>query len=108
MLNSRWTYGVTTVYLDSAAYIGLVDVISEFLPRVKEIQSGTLALMAQPISKSMVQLSRDRGDDPMNVTLREQLCKSFLPFSAVELFLLDTRSCLVILESLFTNIDWYG
>ncbi|RYP51844.1 hypothetical protein DL768_002920 [Monosporascus sp. mg162] len=69
----RWTYGTTTLYLDRETYVGLVNVISKFVPRVQGVQSGTLALMAQPISKSMAEASRERGGDPMNVTPRDQL-----------------------------------
>jgi hypothetical protein len=61
--------------LDKESYVGLIPVISKFIDRVRSVNSGTLALMAQPISKSMVDESRARGSDPMNVKPQAQLCK---------------------------------
>ncbi|ROT40790.1 oxidase/Diels-Alderase [Sodiomyces alkalinus F11] len=58
---------------DRDAYVGLVSVLSEFVARVQSVTSGTLALMAQPISQSMVDESLARGSDPMAVTAQAQL-----------------------------------
>ncbi|KAI3316473.1 oxidase/Diels-Alderase [Xylariaceae sp. AK1471] len=70
----RWTYGAISLYLDAEAYAGLVDVVKQFNLRVHQVQSGTLVLMPQPISKTMVEQSRRKGDGPLhNVAPREQL-----------------------------------
>lgn len=61
------------MYLDKETYKGLIPIIARFSSRVQQLQSGTLALMVQPISKSMVEASRARGFDPMQVEAQAQL-----------------------------------
>ncbi|KAJ3498514.1 hypothetical protein NLG97_g1069 [Lecanicillium saksenae] len=70
----RWTYAATTALLDKDTYVGIVDIISGFNERMQKIASGTLALMTQPISKSMVLASNRRvGGDPLGVRREAQL-----------------------------------
>ncbi|KAF7538399.1 hypothetical protein G7054_g2974 [Neopestalotiopsis clavispora] len=102
---ARWTYGETTMYLDKDAYVELVDVVSDFIPRVQAVNSGTLALMAQPISKSMIAQSSQRGDEPMNVTPREQLWATVNIGWALEA---DDETVGQILEDMVEAVDAYA
>lgn len=66
----------TTVLYNRQTYIDLVDVVAQSNEAMKKIAGGSLVIMAQPISQSMVNQSRARGEDPMNVTPTAQLCMS--------------------------------
>ncbi|KEY74550.1 hypothetical protein S7711_07153 [Stachybotrys chartarum IBT 7711] len=71
----RWTFAATTMELNAEAYMGLVGVFQQFTTRMQAIEGGTLAPMAQPISRSMIEESVNLGEDPMNVEPTPQLCK---------------------------------
>lgn len=87
--------------LDKESYVGLISVISEFIERVQSVNSGTLALMAQPISRSMVEESQAKGSDPMNVTPEPQLCKHGYPGEPLAIHGLTNRQ-----PGATINIGW--
>ncbi|KAE8151805.1 bifunctional solanapyrone synthase [Aspergillus avenaceus] len=69
----RWTYMTTTILLDNQTYVDTIDIVSQSNAAIKQITGGSLVIMAQPISKSMVDASRAIGGDPMNVTPAAQM-----------------------------------
>ena len=71
----RWTYGTTTILYDNDTYVQIVDLVSQFIPAIQNITGGSLLMMVQLISKTMVNRSRAQGTDPMNVVPETQLCE---------------------------------
>jgi len=75
-VSCRWTWGSTGFYLDKEAYIEVAKICQRATTKLAAINGGTMVLLPQPISKSMVTESNARGGGPMKVQNREQLCKS--------------------------------
>src|SRR5689334_11107272 len=47
-------YCSNALKLDNETYVGLINVITRFQGRISQLQGGTLLLMPQPLSLSMV------------------------------------------------------
>lgn len=71
----RWTFGATTFFLDNETYVEVGKISQEASKKMAAINGGTMVLMPQPISMSMIKASQARGRNPMNLTCREQMCK---------------------------------
>lgn len=71
----RWTFAATTFYLDSKTYKDAAKIAQDATQKLSNINGATMVLMPQPVSRSMVQASRARGESPFAVTDREQMCK---------------------------------
>lgn len=66
------------MFLDTTAYVEVARIASNASAELKKINGGTMLLIPQMISKSMIAESIARGGSPMTAGLqdREQLCKS--------------------------------
>lgn len=72
---ARYVYAATTIYLDKEAYVGAARIVGKYKTAMENVTDGDLLIMPQPISLSMVESSRARDVDPMNVTAEPQLCE---------------------------------
>jgi hypothetical protein len=61
----RWTWGASTFYLDDATYVEVAQICQNATARLVGINGGTMVLMPQPISESMISESISRGTNPM-------------------------------------------
>ncbi|PQE03940.1 6-hydroxy-D-nicotine oxidase protein [Rutstroemia sp. NJR-2017a BVV2] len=95
----RWTWGATTFYLDEATYVEVAQICQNATAGLAGINGGTMVLMPQPISTSMISESLARGESPMvsGLTSKAQLWFSInvgwnfaSDDSKVEALLLDT------------------
>ena len=66
------------MYLDSPTYVEAAQICRNQSTKLQNITNGTLVLLPQPISKSMIAAASSTGSNPMNITPREQMCKSLL------------------------------
>lgn len=66
----RWTLGATTLLLDEATYVDVGRLAQETATSLTSINGGTMVLMPQPISSSMVSQSTSRGSNPMTASLK--------------------------------------
>jgi hypothetical protein len=63
-------------YLDENAYVEVGKICQKATAKLSGVNGGTMVLMPQPISRSMIAKSAARGgSSPLNVRNREQLCK---------------------------------
>jgi hypothetical protein len=69
----RWTWEMTTIYLDNSTYVDAVNALKEFADETAKLQGGTFAVMPQPISTSLVDASKELGGNPMGMTSKAQL-----------------------------------
>ncbi|KAF2473017.1 bifunctional solanapyrone synthase [Lindgomyces ingoldianus] len=69
----RWTFGATTFFLDNETYVDAARISQIAAERLSTVNGGTMVLMPQPISKSMIKASRERGENPMIPQDREQM-----------------------------------
>ena len=75
---SRWTWATTTFYLDNTTYIDVAHLCANLTRTKFESAGATVVLVPQPISKSMVEQSIARGESPMGLAAKEQLCTPML------------------------------
>ncbi|KAG6991367.1 bifunctional solanapyrone synthase [Physcia stellaris] len=69
----RWTWSTTTMYLDSPTYIEAATICQNQSAKLQSIANGTLVLLPQPISKSMITAASSTGGNPMGITPKEQM-----------------------------------
>lgn len=71
----RWTYGASTLFLDSDTYVDVAKIAQNATSRLATINGGSIVLQPQPISASMVEESLKRGTSPLtdNMQKRPQL-----------------------------------
>lgn len=65
----RWTYGATSFLLDNSTYVDVARVAYNATANLATINGGTMVLMPQPISVSMIVESKSRGASPMTSNL---------------------------------------
>jgi hypothetical protein len=74
----RWTFGATTVYLDENTYVDVARIAQNATTDLATINGGTMVLMPQPISTSMISESTAQSTSPMvlglNATAQLWLC----------------------------------
>jgi hypothetical protein len=71
----RWTFGATTLFLDHATYVDVAQIAQEQSTQLSTLNGGSMVLMPQPISESMIQESNSREESPMtqNLVKRPQM-----------------------------------
>ncbi|KAH7115001.1 bifunctional solanapyrone synthase [Dendryphion nanum] len=69
----RWTYAMTNIYLDNATYVDVANACAEFAAQMSTINGGTYALMPQPISTSMIDVSKTTGGNALGLKSKPQL-----------------------------------
>jgi hypothetical protein len=74
----RWTLGATTYYLDEATYVDVGRIVQNASALLSSINGGSMVLMPQSTSQSMVTESTSRGTSPivssLNATAQMWLC----------------------------------
>jgi hypothetical protein len=65
----RWTFGATTLLLDNATYVDVAKITQEQSTQLSVLNGGSMVLMPQPISVSMIEESKSRGMSPMTKNL---------------------------------------
>jgi hypothetical protein len=65
----RWTYGATTLFLDNTTYVDIARITQEQSTQLSALNGGSMVLMPQPISESMIEESISRGENPMTQNL---------------------------------------
>jgi hypothetical protein len=75
----RWTLGATTYYLDEVTNVDVGRIAQNASALLSSINGGSMVLMPEPISQSMVTESTSRGASPMvsslNATAQMWLCQ---------------------------------
>lgn len=66
----RWAFGATTFLLDSDTYVDVARIAQNATANLATINGGSMVLMPQPISSSMITESTSRGANPMTVNLK--------------------------------------
>ncbi|KAF2180129.1 bifunctional solanapyrone synthase [Zopfia rhizophila CBS 207.26] len=100
----RWTQGATTFLLDEATYVDVGRLCQNASNTLSAIQGGTMILMPQPISKSMVTGSWKRGPNPMAQNLKEA-AQMWLSINIGWVLAEDDAKVATILEDIFCKID---
>ena len=74
----RWTWGTTTIYFDNQTYVDVANIaVAEAAVLLANVTGGTLVLFPQPISISMIEAAASRGDNPLGLVARPQLCEPY-------------------------------
>lgn len=61
--------------LDEKTYVDALRICKEQAKKLADVNGGTLVVIPQPVSKSMVKYSSNTGGNPLGLTARAQLCK---------------------------------
>lgn len=69
---TRWSSTGTTFFLNAAAYVDVARIAQIVSMALKSINGGTMLLLPQLISKSMITESINRGGSPLTAGLKER------------------------------------
>ncbi|MCJ1377216.1 hypothetical protein MMC17_000308 [Xylographa soralifera] len=69
----RWSYGYTNLWLDNVTYVDILNICQEQGTKLAGVNGGTLVIIPQPISKTMVDASQNTGGNPLGLRSRAQL-----------------------------------
>ncbi|KAL8758330.1 MAG: hypothetical protein Q9199_001586 [Rusavskia elegans] len=69
----RWAYSTTTMYLDTSTYVEAVQICQSQAMRLEGIVNGTLVLLPQPISKTMIAAASATPGNPLGLRNKEQM-----------------------------------
>ncbi|KAI4157169.1 MAG: hypothetical protein LQ342_008498 [Letrouitia transgressa] len=61
------------MYLDSTTYVDAAQICQNQTTRLQGIMNGTIVLLPQPISESMIAVASSTGGNPMGITPRGQM-----------------------------------